>query len=201
MVGQHPLPHRHGFCAHGTGENGIGHGIGGKPRQIPGGRIMIGGIQTVGIDEVGVLQSQLPGLVVHQLRKALDGAAAPDGQRRRRIVAAAEHKPVEQLLDGEHLPLLKIHGAALNTNSLGRDLHPVENIAPLTYDQGRHDLRGACNQTPVIGIFFIERPAGSCIQHNSLFRRNSADRTEKKDGGHKDRRRPKKHCFHILTQG
>ena len=62
--------------------------------------------EAVGVGEMGIFQSQLPGLVVHQLRKAFHCAAAVNGQGRSRVVAAVEHQPVEQLLHRQNLSLL-----------------------------------------------------------------------------------------------
>ena len=83
----------------------------------------------------------------------------------------------------------------------GSFVNGVANLAALADDERRHDLGGAGNQAPVAGVLLIEHPSGGSVQNDGLFRRKGTDRTQKKDGGHKDRRRPKKHCFHILTRG
>ena len=67
--------------------------------------------------------------------------------------------------------------------------------------QRRHNFGGAGDEAPLIGIFLVQHPPGGGIEHDGLLRGNGGDLRHKKDGGHKDRRRPKNRSFHILTRG
>ena len=175
----------HGNCFGGDGfvENGVFHGIGGQNRQIPGGGVVSGAVQPVGIFKMTLGHTQHPGLVVHHFREALYSAAAVNGQSHRRVVAGMEHQPIQQLLECQNLPLLQIHGGAFDAHSLFGNPHPVQDVALLADHKSCHDLGGAGNQAPLVGILLIQNPSGGGIHQNCFFggQRLHADR-EKQDG-------------------
>ena len=106
---------------------------------------MAGAVQTVGVFEVGSGKAQISGFVVHQLRKALHGAAAVNCQRDRCIVPRGKHQTVQKLLEGQHLPLLQVHGGAFNAHRFLGNPHSVQHIALLADNQRSHNFGGAGN--------------------------------------------------------
>ena len=140
---------------------------------------------------MAVFHSQKSRLIVHQLRKTFHRAAAVDSQRHRRIVAAAQHQAVKQLLNRQHFPFLQVHGRAFDANSFLRNPHPIQHIALLTDDQGRHNFGSAGDQALLLRIFLINHPSGQRIQHDcSLRRYGPGFHRKKRDGGQQRSRRP-----------
>ena len=146
MIAQHPAPCLDGPGGNGFGKNGIFHGVGRQNSQVLGAGMVVRGIQAVGVGKVGIFQPQRSGLVVHQLHKVRRIPAAKAGQGHGGIVAGGQHEPIQQLLDGQHLPLLQIHGGSLNAHRLFGDPIAAEHIALLADHQSRHDLGGAGNE-------------------------------------------------------
>ena len=120
-------------------------------------------VQTIGIFKVRASEANAPGFVVHQLGEAFHRAAAIDRQGHSRVVAGLEHQPIQKLLHRQNLTGLQVHGRPLDAHSLRHNLHPVQHIALLANHQRRHNLGGAGNEAPAIGIFLIEDPAGACV--------------------------------------
>ena len=202
VVCQVPLANGNRAGGDGFPENGIFHGVGCQFGQIPGGGIVAGSVQAVGIFKVGICQAKISGLVVHQFRKALHRAAAVDGKRHRRVVAGGQHQPVQQLLEGQHLSLLQIHGGALDAHRLPGNPHSVQHVALLADHQSRHDLGGAGNQPPLPGVFLKKHPSGDPIQHIGMVGGNRPRRCRQKQcGGQQRCRRPCGNSFHISHPG
>ena len=168
MVGKEPLPHPKGFGGDRLAENGVFHGIGRQPGQVFRRGVVAGAVQAVGVFVVGIGKPQEAGLVVHLLGEALHGAAAVDGQSHRRVVAGGQHKPIQQLLEGQYLPLPQVHGGTLDAHRLPGNPHPVQHVALLADDQGRHDFGSAGHEGLPGGILFKEHPPGDPIQKAGL---------------------------------
>ena len=146
MIAHHPAPCLDGLGGNGFGKNGIFHGVGRQNSQVLGAGMVVWGIQAVGGGKVGLFLPQRSGLVVHQLHKVRRIPAAEAGQGHGGIVAGGQHEPIQQLLDGQHLPLLQIHGGPLNAHRHFGDPEAAEHIALLADHQSRHDLGGAGNE-------------------------------------------------------
>ena len=202
MIAQIPLSRCHGLRGYGLGKDGIFHGIGRQHRQIPGTGIMTGAVQSVGVFKMGVAQPQKPCLVVHQLHKALHRAPTADGQRYRCIVARGQHQSVQQLLNRQHLPLPQVHGRAFDPHRLLGNAHPIQHVAPFAYHKGRHNLGGAGDQAPAVGVFIKQHPAADGIQGIGLF---GADRVsfpgQNQNGGQQSSRRSGEESFHLSHPG
>ena len=75
---------------------------------------MVRVMEAVGIGKVGVLASQLLGLVVHHAHKGVDVTAHRLGQNLGGLIGRGEQQAVQKLLHRQHLPRLNIgRGAAL----------------------------------------------------------------------------------------
>ena len=153
-------------------ENGIFHGISRQRRQIMCSSVMPRRIQAVGVGKMGTGKAQSMSLVIHQLHKALHGAAAVNSQGHRRIVAGMEHQAVEKFLNCQHFPLLQIHGGPFDAHRFLRNPHPVQHIALLADNERRHDFRSAGNKALFVNILFKEDTACGSVQQNGFFSRN-----------------------------
>ena len=127
-------------------------------------------IQAVWVNKMGIVHPQLVGLVIHQLYKSLNRAAAVDGQSHSRIVSAVEHQAVQKVLHGHHFPCLQVHRRSLDPHSLLWNSHSIKDIGLLTDYQRCHNLGCAGNQALLIRLFFIQHTPGLSIQYNGAFR-------------------------------
>ena len=138
------------------------------------------------------------GFVVHQLRKSLHRAAAVDGQRNSGIVAGRQHQSIQQLLKGQHFPLLQVHGRTLDANRFLRNPHSVQHIALFTDNQCRHDFRRAGNQASLLCIPREQLPAADGVQNIRPARGNRfrLHRNQQSDGQQRSRRSGEE-SFHV----
>ena len=200
MVGQIPIPHLDVFGGNGLVENGILHGVGRQNPQIFCRGIMAGTVQAVGIFKVRPGQAETARLVVHQLREALHSAAAVNGQRHGGIVAGGQHQPVEQLLQGKHLPLFQVHGGTLDAHRFLGNAHSVQDVALLANNQRRHDFGGAGDQAPLRGIFLVKHsPTDGIHRIRPPGGHGIRPHRQKQDGGQQCSRRPGEKSSHFFS--
>ena len=154
MVGHRPAAHRGRPGGTDAPKGGILRRVGRQYRHIPRGGVVVLVVQPIGIGKGGARHAKSRRLVVHGGHKSLQPAAAIR-QRQGRVVAAAQHQAVQQLLHRHHLAGLEIHGGALHHVIIGhRD--GVRQPGMLQHHQGRHDLGGACDPHTPPGVLFIQ---------------------------------------------
>ncbi len=102
--------------AHDGHEVGVGPGGLGNEPQVPGGGVMVGVGQAVGVAEMGALTAQVLGLLVHPRHEGVDRPVDGLRQHVAALVGGGEHDAVEQLLHRQLLARLDAHVAAV-----GRD--------------------------------------------------------------------------------
>lgn len=143
--------------------------------DIIGGGIVVLVVEAVGIDEVGVLHTQLPGLGVHHVHKVLDGAAHRLGQNIARLVGRGNQVAVEQLLHREHLAGLNARiggGASLRHHRRrggggdGLVQGELAAVHRLQHQKRGHDLGDGSGVHLFIGVVRIEHIAVVPIHHD-----------------------------------
>ena len=154
-----PLPrHGDGLRPHNPAEFLVLPRLRRDARQLPRGGLVPLGRQPVWVAKVRVHKPHLRRLRVHLLRKPLHAARNVDRQRHRRVVPAAQHQPVEQLLHRQLLPRVQIHAAPLDPRHPPVDLHPVVKLCVFQHHQRRHDLRRGRHRQHLVRVFLVEHP-------------------------------------------
>ena len=132
--------------------------------QIPGGGVVVGIREAVGVGKPGVLALQRRRLVVHLLHKGLNGAAHRLRQDIAPLVGGGEHDAVEQLLHRQLLPHLDAGGAAVGGDGGHRRLRGGEHrvhgnhlaVNGLQHQQAGHNLRQAGGVEPLVDVPGVE---------------------------------------------
>ena len=148
-----------GFAAADGHEQVVLHGLPGDEVDIPGGGIVVGIGQAVGVCKMGPLAAQLRGPLVHQCHKVRNGAGYRFGQNVGSLVGGNNEQAVEKLLHGQHFALLNAGGAAVLVNAVGRLIGGSDGLGngqippvySLQHQQRGHDLSDAGG----VGLFFF----------------------------------------------
>ena len=94
-------------------EVGVGAGLLGDEVEVPGGGVVVGVRQAVGVGKPGVLTAQGRGLGVHLLHKGVNRAGHRLGQDVAPLVGRGEHDAVEEAVHRQLLPHLDAGIAAV----------------------------------------------------------------------------------------
>ena len=155
--------------------------------------VMVVRRQAVGICKVRIRQPELSRLVVHLLNERIVSAALAR-DRDRGVVAGGQHQAVQRITQGERLPLLQVHGRALDLRILRLDrIGPVE-VALAQRDQRRHDLGGRGHGQALIRVVRKQHLACVCVHHHRAAR---AERTGYRHAQHRQQQRAY-YLFHRL---
>ena len=139
-------------------------GLLGDEVEVPGGGVVVGVRQAVGVDKVGVRTPQGRGLLVHLLHKAVNGAGHRLGQDVAPLVGRGEHDAVEEAVHRQLLPHLDAGVAAVRGDGGDRRLRGGEHRLPgqlaavdgLQHQKAGHDLGQAGGIEPLVDVPGVE---------------------------------------------
>ena len=145
--------------------------VAGEQRHVPGRGVVVVAGQPGGVLEVGVVQPQAGGVLVHHVG---EGRLAPGqvlGHRHAGVVAGGDDDPVEQVADGDLGVHLDDHlGTPRAPGVLAHPHHVVQaDVAAvqLALDQvGGHQLGQAGRRQPLIGVVLDDHPAAVGIHQD-----------------------------------
>ena len=201
MIGELPPFQRDGLGGHDFAKHRIFHGRCRQACQVRCGGIVLRIVQSMGIDEVGITQSQLLRLLVHQHCEVLHAAGAVDSQGRGGVVAGVEHHPIEQGPDLIDVSCLQVQAGALHVHRLRRNLHRRVQTAKLTHQKAGHNFGGAGDQCALVAVLRPEDTPCVSVQQDGALRRYGRRRrgraADEKDGGDPEGRRATNYIFHI----
>ena len=138
-----------------------------RPGQVRRRGVLNRVVEPDGIGNVGVDQSELRGLRVHQRDKARAWHGRL-GQRDSGIISRVQKESVEQLADGQALTRPQPHARRIPGKLIDRRRNGHDLVEPqvLERDQGGHDLQQAGRGVPAVRIELVQHPAGIEIQEN-----------------------------------
>ena len=144
------------------------HGLFGNEVHIPGGGVVLGVVDAVGIDEVGVFAAQGLGPGVHLSHKGGHGTGDGLGQDLAGLVGGDHHHAVQQVLHRHDLAGLDARGAAVTGESLqgggggGDGLVHVQLslVNGLQGQKAGHDLGQAGGVELLMLVFGVDDGAG-----------------------------------------
>ena len=146
----------------------MGHGLLGHDINVPGGGVVVGVVQAVGVHKVGVLHPQLLGPLVHQVHEGGDVPGHGHGQDVGGLVGGDHQQAVEQVMDGDLLPGHDVGGGGVvgdvRKGLGGGGDHGVHGQLPpadgLQGQQGGHDLGDAGGVSDLVCVLLVEDLVG-----------------------------------------
>ncbi len=155
-----PLPKGDGLGGDDLRQHGVGQHGAGDERHVVGGGIMPLHLQPIWVGKVGVLKTQVGGLLIHELGKGLHISGDVDGDGHGCVIARAQKEAVEQMAQRQFLVVVQIHRGSLGAHSSG--VHGdrfVQVIGLLRGHQGGHQLGDGGDGALCVGVFGIDHTA------------------------------------------
>ncbi len=143
----------------------------GENRYVARGRVVLGGRQAVGVDEVRGLHPQAACVLVHDLGEGRLGAADFLGERDGRIVAGLDDHALDEDLGGDLRADLHEGPGALGAPGVLADRDLVGHLEAtflqgLENDVGAHQLGQAGRLHAVIGVILAQHTAAEVIDQH-----------------------------------
>jgi len=153
-------------------EHGVFQRIGGQTRQVVRGRHVPVRVQSVGIGEMGVLQSEFFRLAVHHQDEAFLGTAHMFRDGGGGIVAGPKHQSVQQVFQRHLFAEPQIDGRAFFSVCVFADLDHIGQTSVLDRHDRGHDFRQAGDAHRPVAVFAVQQSTRFNVDQRRRLRRH-----------------------------